>query len=351
MMGQITIKDIAKLAGVSCATVSRALNGAPSVDPETRNRVLALCRQYGYRKNLLARSLSASRAGLIGCILSDLNNPLFSEMALLLEQSARRRGCHVLLCHGRVEDTDIEQVFDFLIGHRVDGIILVSSSRQASALIRRYMGRVPILLQGSLAPDACPEAPIPSVAVDNLAGGRLAAEYLYGLGHRHVAYLGLRSNNQSLILRHQGFAETALQLGMTVRTLSNDTTASNTAVGYQLARQFFFEDLRETAIFAACDTVALGVMAAAGEFHVSIPGELSLLGFDNISYAALPNIRLSTLTHQSAQVVEAAVRQLLAQVNHTEPLDGAPLLVTPALVKRASCRELQPCASSSQPNL
>lgn len=341
-MEQITIKDIARLAGVSCATVSRALNGVPSVDPVTRERVLALCRQHGYRRNLLARSLSASRAGLIGCILSDLSNPLFAEMSLLLEQSARRRGCHVLLCHGRVEDADIEQVFDFLIGHRVDGIILVSSSRQAPALIRRYMGCAPILLQGSLTSGTCPDIPIPSVSVDNLAGGRMAAEYLYGLGHRRVAYLGLRSNNQSHVLRHRGFSETAQRLGMSVRTLSNDSAASNTDVGYQLARQFFFQDLPETAIFAACDTVALGVMTAAAEFHVSIPEELSLLGFDNISCGALPNIRLTTLAHQSRQVVEASVQLLLTQVNRTEPLDGTPLLIPPSLVERATCRALRP---------
>ncbi len=340
-MEQITIKDIARLAGVSCATVSRALNGVPSVDPVTRDRVLALCRKHGYRRNLLARSLSANRAGLIGCIFSDLANPLFAEMSLLLEQSARRRGCHVLLCHGRVEDADIEQVFDFLIGHRTDGIILVSSSQQAPALIRRYKGRVPILLQGSLAPVHCPDTAIPSVSVDNLAGGRMAAEYLYSLGHRQVAYLGLRSNNQSHVLRHWGFTETAQRLGMSVRTLTNDSAASNTAVGYQLARQFFFQDLRETAIFAACDTVALGVMSAAAEFHISIPEDLSLLGFDNISYASLPNIRLTTLTHQSGQVVEAAVDRLLNQLSRTEPLDGTPLLISPSLVERSTCRALR----------
>lgn len=340
-MEQITIKDIARLAGVSCATVSRALNGVPSVDPVTRERVLALCRQHGYRRNLLARSLSANRAGLIGCILSDLSNPLFAEMSLFLEQSARRRGCHVLLCHGRVEDPDIEQVFDFLIGHRVDGIILVSSSRQAPALLHRYMDRVPILLQGSLTPSTCPDALIPSVSVDNLEGGRMAAAYLHSLGHRQVAYLGLRSNNYSHVLRHRGFTETARELGMSVRTLSNDSTASNTAVGYQLARQFFFQYLPETAIFAACDTVALGVMSAAAEFHVSIPGELSLLGFDNINYASLPNIRLTTLTHQSEQVVEAAVSRLLTQFSHAESPQGAPLLVPPALVTRATCRAIQ----------
>ena len=340
-MENVTIKDIARLAGVSLATVSRTLNGSSRVDPVTRERILDLCRQHGYRPNLLARNLSASRTGLIGCILSNMDNPFFAEMSLLLEQSARRHDCRMLLCHGRVEDADMEQVLDFLIGHRVDGIILVSSSLQAPALIRRYMDRVPILLQGSLQPEPDAPAPIPFVSIDDRAGGRMAAEHLYGLGHRSVAYLGLRPNNSSQLFRLQGFSETAQQLGMSVRVLSHDGTASGTAAGYHLARRFFFEDFPETAVFASCDAVALGVLSAAAEFHISIPEDLSLVGFDNIRYASLPNIHLTTIDHHAAQVVEAAVTQLLALVNQEE--SAASLMIAPTLISRATCRPLDNC--------
>ena len=168
-MSTVTIKDIARMAEVSIATVSRTLNGGRGVSPETRARILELCYQHGYRTNLLARGLSASRAGLIGCVISDLDNPLFSQTALILEQLARQLGYHVLFCHGRVEDRDIGQVFDFLIGHRVDGILLVSSSRQAPGLIGSYLSRVPIVLQGALERTADTPA-IQSVCVDNYLG-------------------------------------------------------------------------------------------------------------------------------------------------------------------------------------
>lgn len=339
-MESITIKDIARMAGVSCATVSRAINGASGVEAGTRERILTLCRQHGYRRNLLARSLSARKTGLIGCILPDLNNPLFAELSLLLEQAVRQRGCHLLLCHGLAEDPDISQVFDYLIGHRVDGILLVSSSRQAPPLLQRYMSRVPVLLLGSPAPESISHPSIPAVTVDDLAGGRMAAEYLHSLGHRCIVYVGLRSLNYSHVLRHRGFLDTARALGISVRTLTNDSGLSNIMAGYHLARQLFFDGFQETAIAAACDTVALGVLSAAAEFHISIPEDLSLLGFDNISYAALPNIRLTTLSQPSADIAEAAVHSLLSQAAQPAMQQVPPILLSPSLLPRSTCRRL-----------
>lgn len=339
-MSTVTIKDIARMAEVSIATVSRTLNGGRGVSPGTRARILELCYQHGYRTNLLARGLSASRAGLIGCVISDLDNPLFSQTALILEQLARQQGYHVLFCHGRVEDRDIGQVFDFLIGHRVDGILLVSSSRQAPVLISSYLSRVPIVLQGALERTADTPA-IQSVCVDNYLGGRMAAEYLYSLGHRRIAFMGGRQNNCSHQLRLKGFTETARQLGMAVRSLPNAHTNSSTvALGYALAKKFFIEDFQETAVFAVCDTVAMGVMAAAKEFCVSIPQDLSLLGFDNIQYSDLPNIHLATLDHRISQVMSAALDRLLSQIGGDPPDQQQPLMIPPVLCRRPSCRAL-----------
>ena len=336
LMDTVTIKDIARLAGVSCATVSRVLNGTLTVKPENREKILTLCRQYGYRRNLLARSLSAGKTGLIGCILSDLDNPLFAEMSLALEQYARLHDYRVLLCHGRVEDNNIDNLFDFLIGHRVDGIILASSSRQASALIHQYIVHVPIVLQGSLNIFQ-PDPDISSVCVDSLTGGRISAEYLYQLGHRKVAYLGARENNYSHVFRRKGFIDAAQRLGMSVRDISNSTNSSSTQVGYHLARRFFFDPYQETAIFAACDAIALGVMSAAKELHISIPDDISLMGFDNISYAGLPNIRLSTIDHQAKQVAEAAMSCLLTQIENPKA-SVQTILIPPVLVERSTCQ-------------
>lgn len=337
-MGAVTIKDVARLAGVSHATVSRALNGAPGVSEETRARILELCCQQGYRVNRLAQSLSASRTGIISCVLPSLDNPLFAETSLIAEQFARQCGYHVMLCHGRTEDANIDQLFDYLIGHRVDGIILFSSSQKAPELIRRHASRVPIVLQGIF--DAgLSEVSVPTVGTDNTVGGRLAAEYLYSLGHRRVVYLGVRRSNASHVLRHRSFMDTARRLGMEVQVFSNEGSSSTVEVGYQLAKQFFFQNFQETAIFAACDSIALGAMAAAKEFHISIPDELSLMGFDNISYSALPGIQLTTIDPHKKDLVETTVECLLNLIespHHTEPEIH---LIRPSLLKRATCRQ------------
>ena len=338
-MGSVTIKDIAKLADVSCATVSRVLNDAPGVNAETREKVLALCRQQGYRRNLLARTLSASHAGIISCIVSVLKNPLFTEFFFALEQTARRLGYHVMLCYGRAEDPDIRQLFDFLIGHHVDGIIFVSSSRQAPELIRLYADRVPIVLQGMFDLPV-QEMPVPAVCVDNITGGRIAAEYLYKLGHREVAYVGLRESNVSHSLRYRGFAEAAQRLGMSVQVSSNVGLSSTIDVGYQLSKEFFFDNYHATAMFAACDSIAMGVMAAAKEFHISIPEEISILGFDNINYSSLPNIRLTTLDCQKDLLAKTAIGCLLERIGANEPLDSQPRMIPPLLLERTTCRSI-----------
>lgn len=332
-MESVTIKDIARMAGVSCATVSRVLNGSPTVTPALRENILDLCRRHGYRRNLLARGLSAGRTNLLGCVLSDLDNALFADMALALERYLRLRGYHLFLCRGRVEDGDIGQLFEFLIGHRVDGILLASSSRQAPELIRRYTGYIPIVLQGDLTGQD-----IPSVRVDSEAGGRMAAEYLFRLGHTRVAYLGGRENNCSHMARLRGFAGTADRLGMTVRTLFNEDRSSTMEAGCRLARRFFLDPFQETAVFAACDTIALGVMSAAREFHISIPEDISLLGFDNIRYAGFPPIRLTTLDHRIRQVTEAAADRLLALIEGPEAAPVRPVVIPPVLVERGTCK-------------
>ena len=124
-----------------------------------------------------------------------------------------------------------------------------------------------------------------------------------------------------------------------LRALPNTLTSSSTvSVGYALAKKFFIEDFQETAMFAVCDTVALGVMAAAKEFCVSIPDDLSLLGFDNIQYSDLPNIHLTTLDHQISQVMAAALDQLLSRIGGDAPADPQPLMIPPVLCRRNSCQ-------------
>lgn len=337
-MQRVTIKDIARLAGVSVTTVSRALNNAPEIHPETREQVLRVCREQGYRANLLARSLSSSRSNLLGLVVPDLANPFHAALALNIELCAQEAGYQVMLCSGHSED--LESLFDLFLSQRVDGILLSSTSDDAYLLARRCREKnVPCLLLGACAPEDSPFR-ANTVSVDNYAGGQMAAEYLHRLGHRDVIYLGLRKGSTTHALRYQGFCRAAERLGMRTRIIRNNSPSSTIESGCQMARSFLAGTFTQTAVFAVSDSVALGFIQVADELGIAIPDRLSILGFDDIEYAALPNIRLTTLSQNTPRLAETAVRLLLELIENSGHGDYTRKLITPTIIERSTCRAL-----------
>lgn len=338
-MQRVTIKDIARLAGVSVTTVSRALNNAPEIHPGTRERVLRVCREQGYRANLLARSLSSSRSNLLGLVVPDLANPFHAALALNIELCAQEAGYQLMLCSGRRKARQQEDLFDFLYSQRVDGILLSSASDEAYALARRCAGKVPCVLLGACAPEDSPLR-ANTLSVDNYAGGQMAAEYLHSLGHRDVVYLGLREGSTTHALRYQGFCQAAERLGMRTAVIRNSSPSSTIESGCRMARAFLTGAFSQTAVFAVADAVALGFIQVADELGVDIPGQLSILGFDGIEYAALPNIRLTTLSQNTPRLARSAVRLLLELIENGGDGDYTRKLITPTIIERATCRAL-----------
>ena len=235
-MARMTIRDIARLAGVSVTTVSRALNNAPEINSQTRERVLQVCREQGYRSNLLARSLVSSRTRVLGVILPELSGPFHASIVLHLERYAQEQDYQIMLCCGRVGGSETAALFDFLVSHRVDGILLVSASSAAPDLLRRHARGTPSVLLGDVSPTATLQR-INAVSTDNYVGGAMAAGYLSRLGHRRVLYLGPRRDSVTHVLRHQGFLTIARERGMEVETVFNPGAVSSAPNGYRLARQ------------------------------------------------------------------------------------------------------------------
>lgn len=188
MRQHITIKDIARIAGVSTSTVSRALSNSPELSEQTRQRILEICQREGYRVNALARSLICNKTNVIGLIVPEVTNPFYAELSLGIETHARSLGYNVILCNGQNDAKVTEELFGFLISHQVDGIILASSQQDAGTMIQKFVPRLPTVLLGTPALVSGDE--VNSVCIDNLAGGRLAAEHLLELGHRDIVYLG-----------------------------------------------------------------------------------------------------------------------------------------------------------------
>lgn len=338
-MQRVTIKDIARLAGVSVTTVSRALNHGADISEETRERILRICREEGYRTNLLARSLISSKTNTIGLILPGISNPFHATLALSIETFARENGYQVMLCSGHPGDDKIDSLFEYLIAQQVDGILLSSFGDQARDLLLRYQDVMPAVLLGAAAPDAS-GARLNSVSTDNFTGGCMAAEYLHRLGHRDVIYLGLRKGSTTHAARHAGFMVAARQLGLNVTTVENNISTSTMETGQIIAREFFSAPFHQTALFAASDAVALGAMQVADELGIAIPERLSILGYDNIEYAALPGIRLTTLAQNTSRMARAAVRMLLEAGEDDFRGESTHKIIQPTLVERSTCRHL-----------
>lgn len=335
-MKSVTIKDIAKVAGVSYATVSRALSGSAEIGAETRERVLKICREMGYTTNYVARSMVMKRTKLLGLIVANIDNPFMSEMAYHIEIRAREQGYNLMLCNSS-HDLDLERkVFELLVSRQVDGIILVPANSESYTNLRPLISKVPTVFVSENLRDL-PES---YVSVDNYRGTRIGTEYLYSLGHRSILYFGLRKGSVTHQLRADGYLDACRELGIEPSVYTSAYSFSSVQAGCQMARNVFGKPVPYSAVFAATDSLALGVLEAAEEAGIRVPEDLSLIGFDNILYADLPRIRLTTIEQPKKSMAAAAVDILLGKIAD-ETSGYSHRILTPTLVVRGSCRDIR----------
>ena len=335
-MKNVTIKDVAKAAGVSYSTVSRALTGSPEISEETRSRILQICKEMNYTVNTVARSMVKKSTKLLGLIIPSVNNPFMSELAYHIDRQARARGYNIILCNSSRDPEQERELFELMIGRQVDGILLSPAGMESYEKLYTYLSRIPTVFIG----ENLREMPESYVSVDNFRGAQMGVEYLYKLGHREILYFGRRRGSTTHQLRAEGYAAACEHYGLTPHYCNNSFSSSSIKYGYQLAKQLFSQELRYTAIFAATDTNALGIMQAAEEVNIRIPGDLSLLGFDNIRDASLPRIGLSTIEQPKKMLASVAVETLLDKIQNDR--DGySHRILSPALVERSSCAPLR----------
>ncbi len=334
-MGVVTLKDVAKVAGVSYATVSRALSGSPEVGESTRKRVVRICEEMGYTPNAVARSMVMKRTNIIGLIVTSIDNPFMSEMTAHLEIYARKCGYNLMVCNSSYDLGLEKEVFSLLMGRQVDGIILIPVGNESYDSLKGLTVQVPTVFIGENMIDL----PENYVSVDNTTGMQKATEYLYSLGHRRILYLGARDNSMTHKLRLDGYLNACEKLGVEPNVIRNSSTRSSTDVGYALAKAHFEAPHTETAILCAADTLAIGVIQAAYEKGIRIPDDLSLMGFDNISFSALPPIDLTTVNQPKRELAVAALDMLQNRIKKPDAPYSRTIL-SPSLIVRNSCRAI-----------
>lgn len=333
-MKSVTLKDVAKAAGVSYATVSRALSGSPQIGSETRERIIKLCDEMGYTTNYVARSMVMKKTDLIGLVVPSIENQFMSELAYYAEMSARTHGYNIMLCNSGPDLKQEKTVVKLLLGRQVDGILIVPQSSRTYENIRAYTDQVPTVFLGENLRDQ----PQSYVTVDNSRGTYIGTKYLYELGHRDILYFG-RRHSTTHQLRAEGYMKACQELGLQQRFFNSEFSRSSINNGYQMAKDLFSQPIDYSAIFASTDSNALGILKAADEMRIDIPGRLSLIGFDNIPSTGLPRIDLTTIEQPKRDMALQAVDMLRDKIeNGTQGYVHQILL--PSLIKRGTCREL-----------
>lgn len=323
-----TIRDVAARAGVSKSSVSRVLQGSPLVSESSREAVLRAVEELGYRPNAAARTLVSRRSNAIGVLLTDLRNPFLMEIVDGIEPVAEKYGYTVLVVSGKRHSRAEASALHRLLELRVDGIICDTVKLDRQALLEATRATPIATLTRT------PELPrVDSVVTDDRAGAALVVEHLAGLGHRHIAMVADMQERAGLD-RVRGYKDTMTALGLAdeIHVVPGDFTEEG---GHRGAKQLFQENAAVSAIFAANDFSALGVLDAAAAAGLDVPGEISVVGYDDIAIAALPQIALTTVHQPAGRIGEAAISAVLARIEQPDR-PARRIVMEPRLVERAT---------------
>ena len=321
----VTIRDVARAAGVSASTVSRALSAPEIVDAATRERVLRVADHLGYRPNRAARGLITGRTGNLGLILPDLANPFFPSVVKGIQSQAHEADYQVF-----VADTDEHATAELglvrSLAKQVDGIILCSP-RMKPAELRDAAGLAPVVLVNRRA------GTIPAVTMDNAGGMFDVVQHLTELGHRRIGFVAGPRSSWSTKERLRGLRTASDRLGLELVEVGNfDPTFDGGAAS---AEGVLLGGV--SAVVAYNDLVALGLLAALRERGVEVPRDLSVVGIDNIQMSAMVHPALTTLNIPKEQAGRRAV-DLLVQLlaDSTEPAQKSRELPTELLVRQTT---------------
>ena len=327
-----TMKDVARLAGVSVQTVSAVVNEKPGITDATRIRVLKAVDELGYTPFPYARSMRTRETRTIALVVSDIANPSFATMASAVEDFAHRLGYSVVV-YNTHDDPDREATYIQRASQRwVDGMLFVSAQDQMTGLERLEALGIP-----SVAIDRIPVGyEGPSVTLDNVTAGAMAAEHLLGLGHTRIAHIAGPLRLRLARERVAGFERAVRSRGLDPSCCMHIEGNWECATGYEAMGQILELSPRPTAVFAANDRMAMGAMRAIFEAGLRIPDEVSVVGLDDIEMAQYQIPPLTTVRQSFAELGTRAVQLLLDMLKGEEPTETRIVLEPRLVVRRSS---------------
>ncbi|MBN1583454.1 MAG: LacI family DNA-binding transcriptional regulator [Anaerolineae bacterium] len=325
----VSIKDIARCAGVSHSTVSRALADSTLVKAETKARIKQLAREMDYTPSAIARAMSTRHTHTVGIVVTTIADPFVAEVVRGVEETALDRGYNVILC-GSSDDPEREvSAVRGLRGQWVDAVI-VTASRVGSFYAQLTEIQVPVVLINNQQPGDYSF----SVRNDDFYGGQLVGEYLVSLGHRDIAYVSGREAITSSQLRLQGFQDILQKAGISIPpewVVSGDGKPEG---GHRAVQALFASSHHPTAIFCYNDQTAMGVLRAIKSLGLAVPQDISLVGYDDIAAALYLDPPLTTIAQAKYELGQKAMDMALALIAGQEVQN---VLLKPELVVRSSC--------------
>ncbi|MGV2986764.1 substrate-binding domain-containing protein [Vibrio sp. E150_011] len=305
----VTASDVAAYLGVSRSAVSRAFTEGASIQPEKRQRILQAAKELGYQPNFFARTLSTpaqkKRSNLIAILISDFSNPYQSYLFEELSTSLQRQGKQPMLLNVK-QAQDLDEALLRLSGYQVDGVIAVVGSLPVESLAQCRRLSLPLVTLGRVDESGI----IPSVQTDNHEAGRLAASYLLEKGLTRLAFVAGRKDGQASNERLLGFTEEIVSRGLKA-PLCLEAQRYGYAAGFELGTRCL-ESLRQLeGVFCASDALAMGLMDSCREVgHIAIPGQLHVVGCDNVPQAAWQGYQLTTVAQPVKEIAQHVIEQL-----------------------------------------
>jgi len=323
------MEDVASVAGVSHQTVSRVLNDFPKIRPATRDRVLAAIEELGYRRNTAARTLVTRRSGTIGVITADMNHFGPSNTMLGLEAASRAAGYSLSLVGlPEISASSLRSAVGQLLDQAVEAVVVIVAHQAALALAQSLHIAVPlVLVEGDLS-----ATPL-TAGVDQIAGARLATNHLLDLGHRSVLHLPGPADWLEATARRDGWRMALQERGRPVPapTQEGDWTSRS---AYEISRAMLSPSWKATAVFAANDQMALGLLRALHEAGLRVPQDVSVVGFDDIPESGYFTPPLTTIRQDFLELGHRTMALVLRVL--AGELDASVALVDPVLIVRSS---------------
>ncbi len=327
---EMKLQDVARRAGVSIATVSRVLNESGPVKDSTRRRVLKMVKEFHYHPNIYARTLAGGKSQTVGMIVSNLENPFFLDIFRSIETEAHRANYELIVANTDYSPRRLAAAVRLMLGRRVDGLAVVVSEVEGCLVEELAASRVPVVFYdvGVASHNAL------RIRVNYARGMQKTVEYLYSLGHRRMAFVGHHTRLAPLHNRKESFLKTMRGYGDGVPFTAwaeRDTPAG----GQQAAHEMLSSGMHPTAILCVNDFIALGVLKTLRDRGLSVPGDVSVSGYDNIGLASFATPSLTSV-HVPRERIGRLTFEALTQNGAESSLLGREIIIEPELIIRES---------------